>query len=82
MEGSIMNSAQRHLALATVVFAFMTGCALKPIAVTGKEGDTANGQQSETSFSVNRVNDGTTITVTYNDGTDAAQCNSHYRQNS
>src|SRR5262245_27617898 len=42
------------------------GCALKPVAVTGKE---EMGQQSETAFTVNRVGDAVTLTVTYNDGT-------------
>jgi hypothetical protein len=45
------------------------GCALKPIAVTGKEGPTSNGSQSETSFAVNRVGDAVTITVGFNDDT-------------
>lgn len=67
-----MHPITRHVILAAAVLVLIAGCALKPIAVTGKEGGTANGQQSETSFSVNWVNDGTTITVSYNDGTDQA----------
>ncbi len=45
----------------------LCGCALKPVSVTGKE---STGQQSETSFVVNRVGDNTTLSVSYNDGTD------------
>lgn len=47
----------------------LAGCALKPHAVTGKEGDPA-GQQSETAFTVNRAGNAAIITVTFNDGTE------------
>ena len=67
-----MHPIARRVLLVATVLALISGCALKPIVVTGKEGGTANGQQSETSFAVNRVNDGATITVSYNDGTDQA----------
>lgn len=47
----------------------LCGCALTPRAVTGERNP---GEQSETAFSVNRTRDASTITVTYNDGSDQA----------
>jgi hypothetical protein len=46
----------------------VSGCALTPIEVTGREG---GGQQSETAMSVNRFGwVSAVVTVTYNDGSD------------
>jgi len=64
-----MRQFVRWSAWLIAAIALLQGCALKPISVTGKE---SSGQQSETSFAVNRVAEGATITVTYNDGTDQA----------
>lgn len=38
----------RVACVALLLFLLLTGCALKPIAVTGKEGPTTNGSQAET----------------------------------
>ena len=68
------GSLRHHARLGACVFALLllvAGCALKPVVVTGKEGG-PGGQQSETSFAVNRAGGSTIVTVTYNDGTDQA----------
>lgn len=67
-----MNLRIHQACITAVLLLLVSGCALKPVAVTGKDDGTANGQQSETSFAVNRLNDGATVTVTYNDGTNQA----------
>jgi len=52
--------------LAAVVSAWLSGCAMEPVAVTSKNG---GGSQSETAFSINRHGDTARVTIAYNDGT-------------
>jgi len=62
-----MGTLSCLLAATASIAALTTGCALKPVQVTGKEN---NGSQSETAFTINRVGDVARLTVAYNDGTD------------
>ena len=62
-----MGTLSCLLAATASIAALTTGCALKPVQVTGKE---SNGSQSETAFTINRVGDVARLTVAYNDGTD------------
>src|SRR5678815_3026918 len=67
VKGRPMGTLSCLLAATASIAALTTGCALKPVQVTGKEN---NGSQSETAFTINRVGDVARLTVAYNDGTD------------